>query len=148
MCFINSCCFLTDNGYVSVDKLLISNILSKGLIINDIYRLPEYKVVKMVRICKDDLGENIPTITTYLKPSQYMRYQGSIIKASELVDKFKVAEYERYQIIEFYLISVKNDNNSDINEYVTCNGLELSVYNYKHPLNNRFKKLSITKNTL
>jgi hypothetical protein len=116
----------------------------ESLEVHHIYKLPEYKVVKMVRILPNSLSTGSPTKVTYLKPTQYIRLNGQIIKAKDLVDKIGIAEYERFNILNFYLLNVnqESEDSSNINEFVDCNGLEVSVYNTKHPLNNRFKKYS------
>ena len=72
--------------------------------------------------------------------------ENKIIKAKDLVDKMGIAEYERFNILHFYLLNVEPSDSSNsevINEFVNCNGLEVSVYNTRHPLNNRFKKYSL-----
>ena len=147
MCFIYSCFFLTSDGYVSIDQIAVGTKLldSNGHCYNivNVYKLPEYKIVKMVRIMPNAIGHGVPNKTTYLKPTQYINLNDKIIKAKDLVDKLGVAEYERFNVLHFYLISVEPKNDiGEINEYVTCNGLDISVYNVKHPLNNRFKKYS------
>lgn len=149
MCFISTCIFLTQNGYRSVDQLQCTDILldDKGhnYSIQHIYKLPEYKVVKMVRILADAINDNLPTKTIYLKPTQYLKLDGQMIKATDLVELHGVAEYEKLHVINFYLLDVdRSDHHSDeINEFVICNGLLVSVYNTHHPLNNRFKKYQV-----
>ena len=148
MCFIYSCFFLTKEGYVSADQIAIGNKLlnnsGRAFDIVSVYKLPEYKVVKMVRIMPNAIANEIPNKKTYLKPTQYINFNDKIIKAKDLVDKLGVAEYERFNILHFYLMNVEpSEDDNEINEFVNCNGLEVSVYNTRHPLNNRFKKYSI-----
>ena len=146
MCFIYTCNFLTLNGYCSVDKLkygeTLVDLIGNTYTINNIYRLNEYKIVKMVRILPKSIDGTIPLKTTYLKPTQYLKYNGNIITANQLV-KLRLAEYEKLNILNFYLLSVEAKSIDSINEFVLCNGLEVSVYNKKHPLNNRFNKYSL-----
>lgn len=146
MCFIYTCKFLTPDGYQSIEQIKPGEYLvdSSGVnyIIYNIYKLPEYKIVKMVRILASAIDTNLPIKTTYLKPTQYLKYKGNIITAKKLVD-LRIAEYEKLNIINFYLLNVECLSQDSINEFVLCNGLEVSVYNKKHPLNNRFNKYSI-----
>ena len=146
MCFIYSCFFLTLLGYHSVDQLAagVKLLDSNGTVfsIMNVYKLPEYKVVKMVRILPNAIADGLPTKTTYLKPTQYIKLNGTVIRVKDLVEIYGTAEYERFNILHFYLINVEplSEDNREINEFVTCNGLQISVYNTRHPLNNRFKK--------
>lgn len=148
MCFIYTCNFTTTEGNFNIDNIKIGQSLldlsGNNYKILHIYKLPEFKLIKMVRILQNAFGNQIPSKTTYLKPTQYVKYNGSIIKASQLVD-MRLAEYEKINTFHFYLINVEPIDNSDktINEYVLCNGLEVSVYNKRHPLNNRFGKFKL-----
>jgi len=147
MCFIYSCLFLTDKGYISVDELKKDDVLldekGKRFAIKNLYKLPEYKVIKMVRIKAGAMGD-LPNRNTYLKPTQYLKMDDCIIRARDLVEKYGTAEYERFNILNFFLINVEpKDNGTDINEFVDCNGLQVSVYNQRHPLNNRFKRFGL-----
>jgi len=171
MCFLGNSIFSTkDRGKVKVEDLNNSDILLDGKggeyeIVN-IYKLPEYKVVKMVRIMVGQINGQIPIERLYLKPTHYVKINApglpEIIKAKDFVDKYRLAEYEKYNIINFYLLNVRQvlDETSDnmntdivkplsptekINHFVEVNGLSCSVYNTSHPLNNRFQKYSINK---
>lgn len=151
MCFITTCHFLTISGYKSVNELKIDDYIlqdgnnSQKFQIKKIFKLPEYKVIKMIQIKKNAIEPDVPNRDTYLKPTQYLKIGSDIIKASDLVTKLGVAEYERYNILNFYLLTVDQQDieSKDINEFVNCNGLQVSVYNSKHPLNNRFIKYSV-----
>ena len=149
MCFIDKCDFLTDRGYRSVKDLKIKDKLCVNvndqmilLEIDNIYKIPEYKIIKMVRIMPNAISDGLPTKITYLKPSQYLKLNDKNIKASRLVEQYNCAEYERYNILYMYLISVKTATVEFINEFAFCNGLLVTVYNTQHPLNNRFNKFS------
>lgn len=130
----------------------------------NIYKLKEYKVIKMVCIAEGSLGQDIPTIKTYLKPSHYLLYDNQTIKASELVDR-GLAQYEKYHVLNFYLLNVKSSNSAAenemdiassscspsihrINSFVKMNGILVSVYNSHHPLNNRFHHYTIKRDIL
>lgn len=146
MCFITTCHFLTNSGYKSVNELkidddVLSNINTRYKI-RKIFKLPEYKVIKMVWIKKNAIEPNVPNRDTYLKPTQYLKFRDQTIKAIELVTKLNLAVFERYNILHFYLLTVDplDTESKNINEFVDCNGIQVSVYNIKHPLNNRFIK--------
>ena len=160
MCFLSNSRFLTKNREeVEVQDLnyfdqLIDRNGNACEIVN-IYKLNEYKVVKMVQISENGLGSKQPTRKTYLKPNHYLIYENKLIKACDLVDR-NLAQYEKYHVLNFYLINVKPSdktkqkqlstsegnltelNSFRINEFVNMNGILISVYNSYHPLNNRF----------
>ena len=160
MCFLEKSLFLTrDRGNVEVENLTLDDVLldNEGghYEIVDIYRLPEYKVLKMALVSAGEVDGAAPYSKIYLKPTQYIKLNGKIYKVKDLVDTLKIGEYERYTVLSFYLLNVKkvkgdNDvmtvdregvtNIDKINEFVNVNGLSLSVYNVTHPLNNRFQK--------
>lgn len=162
MCFLGSSVFRTkDRGKVAVENLSYDDVLldldgGKYEVLN-IYKLPEFKVAKMVRIFPGKINGSVPTALTFLKPTQYVNWNGEIIKAKDLVDKFHVGEYEKYNILYFYLVNVrklvevdaegtvKQTGTLRINNFVDVNGMSLSVYNNLHPLNNRFQKYSLPK---
>lgn len=160
MCFLSDSQFQTkDRDRVAVSKLTyqdtLLDIYGKEYEIVNIYKLPEYKVVKMVRISQGNLNGWHPLKTTYLKPSQYLKFGDELVKGKDLVEKFHVAEYEKYNILHFYLLNVRPiiakeerndiDKVEKINCFLDVNGLSMSVYNTKHPLNNRFGKYSLSR---
>lgn len=160
MCFLSNSQFQTkDRGRVAVEKLTNQDILlgvdGKEYEIVDLYKLNEYKVIKMVRLLRGNLG---CWKTIYLKPSQYLKIDDKLVTGKDLVEKFRIAEYERYNVLHFYLLNVKpvetsketedtvsSENVEKINCFLNINGLSMSVYNTKHPLNNRFGKYSLYK---
>ena len=155
MCFIYSCFFLTPDEYLSIDRLTVGNKVldadGTALDILGLYKIPEFKIIKMVRIMPDSIEKGVPNKKTYLKPTQYINFKDKVITAKDLVEKLGMAEYERLNILYFYLLNVApkaghqscaSDDSKEINEFVICNGLEVSVYNARHPLNNRFKKFA------
>jgi len=159
MCFLGTCQFSTkERGKIAIKDLKYTDVLldnnNNEYEIVNIYKLPEFKVVKMVRIQSGQINGQAPTSRTYLKPTHYLKLDNLIIKAKDLVDKYGLAEYEKHNIIYFYLLNVRKreseevthpskNNIERINDFLEVNGLNLSVYNTLHPLNNRFQKFSV-----
>lgn len=156
MCFTNYSYFQTDRGVVTADRLKVGDKLisdnGKTLTIDRIYKLPEYKVIRMIRMENADTTSVHKFKFCYFKPTQYIKLDDEkVIQAKTLVN-MGLAVYERYQVMEFYLISVKPEENDPENasnyekfhRFVKCDGFNVSVYTHRHPLNNRFGKYHMT----
>ena len=123
-CFTDTCYLLTPFGYKNVTKLnkddLIVTADNRKVRIKNIYKTKASSLYRPYLINKGGLGNNLPTVDTYISPEHRLLHNGKWIKPKNTLFK---KSWNKSEIVYYHveLPNYKTDN-------VICNGVVMESW--------------------
>ena len=124
-CFTDTCYLLTPFGYKNVTKLKKNDLVvtadKRKVKIKNIYKTKASSLYRPYLINKGGLGNNLPTIDTYISPEHRLLHNGKWIKPKNTLFK---KSWNKSEIVYYHveLPNYKTDN-------VICNGVVMESWN-------------------
>ena len=123
-CFTDTCYLLTPFGYKNVTKLekgdLVVTADNRKVRIKNIYKTKASSLYRPYLINKGGLGNNLPTVDTYISPEHRLLHKGKWIKPKNTLFK---KSWNKSEIVYYHveLPNYKTDN-------VICNGVVMESW--------------------